>query len=199
MSDQLSPQATSGLAFSQLRTVDVNAYIEKKNNLSYLSWAWAVDQLLQRDPTATWDYRTSGDGVPYVLIGQTAMVFCTVHAFGVSRTAQLPVMDHRNKPIPNPDSFQVNTAMQRCLAKAIALHGLGLYIYAGEDVPEEVKPEKPEPKLTAEELKKAQDAIADCETIEQLRDLYNSFDPVTRAVTKELVSATKKNLEAKAD
>jgi hypothetical protein len=199
MSDQLSPQATSGLAFSQLRTVDVNAYIEKKNNLSYLSWAWAVDQLLQRDPTATWDYRTSGDGVPYVLIGQTAMVFCTVHAFGVSRTAQLPVMDHRNKPIPNPDSFQVNTAMQRCLAKAIALHGLGLYIYAGEDVPEEVKPEKPEPKLTAEELKKAQDAIADCETIEQLRDLYNSFDPVTRTVTKELVSATKKNLEAKAD
>jgi hypothetical protein len=199
MSDQLSPQATSGLAFSQLRSVDVNAYIEKKNNLSYLSWAWAVDQLLQRDPTATWDYRTSGDGVPYVLIGQTAMVFCTVHAFGVSRTAQLPVMDHRNKPIPNPDSFQVNTAMQRCLAKAIALHGLGLYIYAGEDVPEEVKPEKPEPKLTAEELKKAQDAIADCETIEQLRDLYNSFDPVTRAVTKELVSATKKNLEAKAD
>jgi hypothetical protein len=199
MSDQPTPQGTSGLAFSQLRTVDVNAYIEKKNNLSYLSWAWAVDQLLQRDPTATWDYRTSGDGVPYVLIGQTAMVFCTVHAFGVSRTAQLPVMDHRNKPIPNPDSFQVNTAMQRCLAKAIALHGLGLYIYAGEDVPEEVKPEKPEPKLTAEELKKAQDAIADCETIEQLRDLYNSFDTVTRAVTKELVSATKKNLEAKAD
>lgn len=199
MSDQPIPQGTSGLAFSQLRTVDVNAYIEKKNNLSYLSWAWAVDQLLQRDPTATWDYRTSGDGVPYVLIGQTAMVFCTVHAFGVSRTAQLPVMDHRNKPIPNPDSFQVNTAMQRCLAKAIALHGLGLYIYAGEDVPEEVKPEKPEPKLTAEELKKAQDAIADCETIEQLRDLYNSFDTVTRAVTKELVSATKKNLEAKAD
>lgn len=199
MSDQPTPQGTSGLAFSQLRTVDVNAYIEKKNNLSYLSWAWAVDQLLQRDPTATWDYRTTGEGVPYVLIGQTAMVFCTVHAFGVSRTAQLPVMDHRNKPIPNPDSFQVNTAMQRCLAKAIALHGLGLYIYAGEDVPEEVKPEKPEPRLTAEELKKAQDAIADCETIEQLRDLYNSFDTVTRAVTKELVSATKKNLEAKAD
>lgn len=199
MSDQPFQQGTSALAFSQLRTVDVNGYIEKKNGLSYLSWAWAVDQLLQRDPTATWDYRTTGDGVPYVLIGQTAMVFCTVHAFGVSRTAQLPVMDHRNKPIPNPDSFQVNTAMQRCLAKAIALHGLGLYIYAGEDVPEEVKSERPEPKLTAEELKKAQDAIADCETIEQLRDLYNSFDAVTRSVTKELVSATKKNLEAKAE
>jgi hypothetical protein len=59
-----------------------------------------------------------------------------VTAFGVPRTAQLPVMDHRNKAIANPDAFQVNTAMQRCLAKAIALHGIGLYIYAGEDLPE---------------------------------------------------------------
>src|SRR6185437_1946882 len=58
------------------------------------------------------------------------------HAFGKSMTAQLPVMDHRNKAIANPDAFAVNTAMQRCLAKAIALHGLGLYIYAGEDLPE---------------------------------------------------------------
>ena len=63
------------------------------------------------------------------------MVFCTVHAFGKSRTAQLPVMDFRNKAIHNPDAFSVNTAMQRCLAKAISLHGLGMYIYAGEDLP----------------------------------------------------------------
>jgi len=67
------------------------------------------------------------------------MVFCEVKAFGVSRTAQLPVMDHRNKAISEPDAFQVNTAMQRCLAKAISLHGIGLYIYAGEDLPEEAK------------------------------------------------------------
>jgi hypothetical protein len=202
MSDQATPEDTSVLAFAKLREVNVNEYIEKKNNLSYLSWAWAVDQLLMRDASATWEYRfgidpATGQAVPYVCIGQTAMVFCTVKAFGVERTAQLPVMDHRNKPIPNPDAFQVNTAMQRCLAKAIALHGLGLYIYAGEDVPDEVKPEKPEPKLSAEELKKAQDAIGDCETVEQLRDLYNGFDPATRAVTKELVSAVKKQLESK--
>jgi hypothetical protein len=66
--------------------------------------------------------------------GETMMVFCTVTAFGKSMTAQLPVMDYRNKAIPNPDSFAVNTAMQRCLAKAIALHGLGLSLYAGEDI-----------------------------------------------------------------
>jgi hypothetical protein len=67
------------------------------------------------------------------------MVFCTVEAFGKSRTAQLPVMDFRNKAIVNPDAMSVNTAMQRCLAKAIALHGLGLYIYAGEDMPEKAE------------------------------------------------------------
>lgn len=121
--------------YTELASINVNDYVEKKNGLSYLSWAWAVDQLLRRDPAAHWQYESTLDGQPFVLIGDTAMVFCTVTAFGVTRTAQLPVMDHRNKPIPNPDAFQVNTAMQRCLAKAIALHGIGLYIYAGEDLP----------------------------------------------------------------
>ena len=121
--------------YTELASINVNDYVEKKNGLTYLSWAWAVDQLLRRDPAAHWHYESTLDGVPFVNIGDTAMVFCTVTAFGINRTAQLPVMDHRNKPIPNPDAFQVNTAMQRCLAKAIALHGIGLYIYAGEDLP----------------------------------------------------------------
>jgi len=122
--------------YEELRKVDVSKHIEKKNGLSYLSWAWAVDVLLQHDPLATWDYKEP------VKFGETVMVFCTVNAFGKSMTAQLPVMDYRNKAIPNPDAFSVNTAMQRCLAKAIALHGLGLYIYAGEDLPEEDKDSK---------------------------------------------------------
>ena len=117
--------------YLELRKINVNQHIEKKNGLSYLSWAWAVDTLLQVDPTATWSY-----GEP-VRFGESLMVFCTVNAFGKSMTAQLPVMDFRNKAIQNPDAMSVNTAMQRCLAKAIALHGLGLYIYAGEDLPEE--------------------------------------------------------------
>ena len=116
-------------AFVRLAAINVNDKIEKKNNLSYLSWAWAVDQLMRQDPSATWEYREP------VRWGDTVMVFCTVTAFGKSMTAQLPVMDHRNKAVSNPDAFAVNTAMQRCLAKAIALHGLGLYIYAGEDLP----------------------------------------------------------------
>jgi len=115
--------------YTELRKINVNDYIERKNGLAYLSWSWAVDQLLQLDESASWEYAE-----PKVF-GETMMVFCTVHAFGKSRTAQLPVMDFRNKAIHNPDAFSVNTAMQRCLAKAISLHGLGMYIYAGEDLP----------------------------------------------------------------
>lgn len=117
--------------FSKLAAINVNDYTEKKGKFTYLSWAWAVDLLLRNDPTATWQYEAP------VLWGETVMVFCSVTAFGVTRTAQLPVMDNQNKAISNPNAMDVNKAMQRCLAKAIALHGLGLYIYNGEDLPTE--------------------------------------------------------------
>ena len=128
--------------YAEIRKINVNDHIEKKNGLSYLSWAWAVDQLLMLDPTATWEYNEPKQ------FGETVMVFCTVTAFGKAMTAQLPVMDYRNKAIPNPDAFAVNTAMQRCLAKAIALHGLGLYIYAGEDLPDDDKVHAPTQSIT---------------------------------------------------
>ena len=115
--------------YKDLRQINVSQHIEKKNGLSYLSWSWALDQLLQLDDSATWEYLEPKK------FGESMMVFCKVTAFGKSRTAQLPVMDFRNQAIPNPNAYQVNTAMQRCLAKAISLHGIGLYIYAGEDLP----------------------------------------------------------------
>lgn len=119
------------MKYVDIAKINVNEHTEKKNNLTYLSWAWAVDQLQRLDENASWSY-----GEP-VKFGDTLMVFCTVKAFGRERTAQLPVMDYKNKAIALPDAMAVNTAMQRCLAKAIALHGLGLYIYAGEDIPEQ--------------------------------------------------------------
>ena len=122
------------MKYTELRKINVNEHIEKKNGLSYLSWAWAVDTLLQQDPSATWDYKEPKQ------FGDSLMVFCSVTAFGKTMTAQLPVLDFRNKAIPNPDAMAVNTAMQRCLAKAIALHGIGLYIYSGEDIPESEQP-----------------------------------------------------------
>ena len=118
--------------YSEIAAINVNEHIEKKNNLSYLSWVWAVDQLQRLDSGARWFYAE-----PTVYLNGTMMVYCTVIMFDKERTAQLPVMDYKNKAIQEPDAFQVNVAMQRCLAKAIALHGLGLYIYAGEDIPPE--------------------------------------------------------------
>jgi hypothetical protein len=122
------------MKYSEIAAINVNEHIEKKNNLSYLSWAWAVDTLMRHDEDASWEY-----GELHYLQDHTVMVYCTVHAFGHTRTAQLPVMDYKNKSIPNPDAVQVNVTMQRALVKAIALHGLGLYIYAGEDLPMEFK------------------------------------------------------------
>ena len=126
------------MKFNELRKINVNEHIEKKNGLSYLSWAWAVDTLLQNDPAATWNYDEPK------AFGKTLMVFCNVTAFGKTMSAFLPVLDYKNQAIQEPNAMQVNTAMQRCLAKAIALHGIGLYIYAGEDIPVEETVKKPE-------------------------------------------------------
>jgi hypothetical protein len=187
-------------SFASLRKVDVSDYIEKKNNLSYLSWAFAVDQLLQRDPSATWEYRFGIDpqtqaSVPFVYIGATAMVFCTVRAFGVERTAQLPIMDYKNKAIANPDSFQTNTAMQRCLAKAIALHGLALYIYAGEDLPPEDEKPEVKPVATADEILKAKKALAECKSVVDLRKAYDALSESLKPALKEYAQALAKGLE----
>ena len=125
------------ITYTTLAAINVNGHTEQKGKLTYLSWAWAVDQLLRVDPNATWDYQT-WNGLPVCYLPDaTAMVCCTVTVGGRSKTTWLPVMNNLNKAIPNPDSFSVNSAMQRALVKAIALCGLGLYIYAGEDLPME--------------------------------------------------------------
>ena len=168
--------------YSEIRKVNVNEHIEQKNGLNYLSWAWAVDQLLQLDSTATWSY-----GEP-VKFGETLMVFCTVEAFGKKMTAQLPVMDFRNKAITNPDAMSVNTAMQRCLAKAIALHGLGLYIYTGEDLPHETVEEKFDVKPPKETIKPTAGAL-DGFSKEQLDLLYELSEKVTARVKNNEIAA----------
>ena len=116
--------------YLELRKIDVSEHLEKKGKFNYLSWSWSVDTLLQQDQNATWEYKEPKQ------FGETLMVFCSVTAFGKTMTAQLPVLDFANKAMKNPDAMAVNTAMQRCLAKAIALHGIGLYIYSGEDLPD---------------------------------------------------------------
>lgn len=124
----------------ELLKLNVNDHVEKKQNLSYLSWAWAWAEALKADPAATFEVKTF-DGKPYMDVNGTGMVWVTVTMFGKPMTCFLPVMNHRNQPIQNPDSFQVNTSIMRCMTKGLALHGLGLYIYAGEDLPQGIETE----------------------------------------------------------
>jgi hypothetical protein len=126
---------------SELLKINVNSHVEKKNGLSYLSWAWAWAEVLKIDPGASWVLGKLGDACPAVFFPDgSAMVSVIVTIKGDTKGAVLPVMNHRNQAIKNPDAFAINTAIQRCLAKAIAMHGLGLYIYAGEDLPESDEP-----------------------------------------------------------
>ena len=126
--------------FEILNKVDVSKFTEKKGQFNYLSWAHAVRELLKACPEATWEVHLfdNADGTkqPYMKNGTGSYVQVSVNVDGVVRSQIHPVLDHRNQPIDNANAFQINTSIQRCLAKAIALHGLGLYIFAGEDLPE---------------------------------------------------------------
>ena len=123
-------------SFEQLSKIDVTKHVEKKGQFTYLSWPFAVSEISKVDPSVSWEFP---DPVTYP--DGTMMVFCNVTACGKTMRGFLPVMDNRNKAISNPNAFDINKAYQRCLVKAIALHGLGLYIYAGEDLPD-VEPAK---------------------------------------------------------
>lgn len=129
--------------FQTLSAINVNDHIEKKNGLSYLSWPYAWAEVKKKYPAATYTIYENKDGWNYHTDGHTAWVKTGVTIDGLEHIEYLPVMDMRNRSIPieNVTSFDVNKAIQRSLTKACARHGLGLYIYAGEDLPEsEQKP-----------------------------------------------------------
>ena len=122
--------------FARLNAINVSEHIEKKGGFAYLSWPFAVAQLRLADASAVWEVRRF-DGLPYLATDTGVFVEVAVTVQGVTLSQIHPVLDGRNRPILAPTSFDINTSIQRCLVKAIALHGLGLYIYAGEDLPTE--------------------------------------------------------------
>lgn len=128
--------------FEKLNAINVNDKTEQKNGLTYLSWAWAWQEIKKVDPKANYTIYENADGMFYHTDGMTAWVKTGVTVDGIEHIEYLPVMDYRNKSIPvgNITSFDVNKAIQRSLTKACARHGLGLYIYAGEDLPEAERP-----------------------------------------------------------
>ena len=124
--------------FEKLSQINVNDHTEKKNGLTYLSWAWAWGELLKQYPDSTYTIYENRDGWNYHTDGRTCWVKTGVTVEGKEYIEYLPVMDFKNRSIPaeSVTSFDVNKAIQRSLTKAVARHGLGLYIYAGEDLPE---------------------------------------------------------------
>jgi len=142
--------------WDNLSKIDCSDKIEKKMNLSYLSWAWAWGVLQEHYPQAQYLFYQGESDVPYVQYPDgTAEVRCRVSIDNLTREMTLSVMDNRNNAIQNPNSRQVNDTKMRCLVKCLAMYGLGHYIYAGEDVPSSDKEEKPITELkNVEEVKK---------------------------------------------
>ena len=140
--------------FNDLYAVNVNGHTEKKNNLTYLSWAWAWGEIKKRHPDATYTVYENADGWNYHTDGRTCWVKTGVTVNGIEHIEYLPVMDYKNKSISteNVTSFDVNKAIQRSLTKACARHGLVLYIYAGEDLPEEEAAEKQDASRNAKNI-----------------------------------------------
>jgi hypothetical protein len=138
--------------WDNLSKIDCSDKVEKKMNLSYLSWAWAWGVLQEHYPQSTYLFYQGEDDVPYVKFPDgTAEVRCRVSIDNLTREMTLSVMDNRNNAIQNPNSRQVNDTKMRCLVKCLAMYGLGHYIYAGEDVPSS---DKEEPKQESKNMAK---------------------------------------------
>ena len=133
--------------FSLLNAVNCNEHVEKKGSLSYLSWAWAWQLVKAHFPKASYTIYESPDGWNYFTDGRTCWVKVSVTIEGLEHIEYLPIMDARNQSIPFEQvrSTDVNKSIQRGLTKACARHGLGLYIYAGEDLPDAVETQQAAP------------------------------------------------------
>lgn len=143
--------------FEVLNGVDVSGHTEKKDNLTYLSWPWAWAEIMKRYPEATYEIVKTEGGLPYVASELGVIVYTRVTIGDMTREMWLPVMDHKNRAmklapyevktkygievVPAVTMFDVNKTIMRCLVKNLAMFGLGLYIFAGEDLPEDVKKE----------------------------------------------------------
>ena len=156
-----------------LSGIDVSEHTEEKNGLTYLSWAWAWGIVKKHYPTAVYEKHlydgTNGTRAYMLDEAGYGFVAVTVTIEGEKQTEVMPVLNHANRAVQNPDSFQVNTALQRCLAKCCAMHGLGHYIYAGEDLPEGV-----EKKIAIES---ASGEKKEVEGLKLVAEIFNTFIP----------------------
>lgn len=192
-------------AFEKLNAVNVNGHTEKKNGLTYLSWAWAWAEVKKAFPDASYTIYENRDGWIYHTDGRTCWVKTGVTIEGLEHIETLPVMDHRNRSIPldQVTSFDVNKAIQRSLTKACARHGLGLYIYAGEDLPEgEDTMAAPEPIIVKpvdtserEELLGQLISITTPNEQKALQEKYGSLELLDNTSLEKLIEKIKRKKE----
>ena len=153
--------------FEVLNAINVNEHTEKKNGQTYLSWTWAWAEVKKHYPDAFYTIYENANGMNYHTDGRTCWVKTGVTINGLEHIEYLPVMDYRNASIPvdKVTSFDVNKAIQRSLTKAVARHGLGLYIYAGEDLPE----------VSDEKFDAVMKEIAAAKDTEELKEVYYKY------------------------
>ncbi len=186
--------------FDTLNAINVNEHAEKKGNLTYLSWAWAWQEVKKAYPDATYTIYENQQGWNYFTDGRTCWVKTGVTINGIEHIEYLPVMDNRNNSLPleRVTSFSVNTAIQRSLTKACARHGLGLYIYAGEDLPQGEAEAQAAAKKEAEDkyLSDALAAVESSTTSQAVKDLWSEYKSLqTNAAFKQAVINRGKQLQ----
>ena len=156
-----------------LSKIDVSEHTEDKNGLTYLSWAWAWGKVKDNYPKARYVKRIWDTELPYTKDDQGyAYVEVTVIIGDEEQSELMPVLDYKNQSVKNPNSFQVNTAWQRCLAKCCAMHGLGHYIYAGEDLPQGM--EEPEPEVS---IHPAEGDAKEAKGYKLISEIFTTFIP----------------------
>lgn len=175
--------------FETLNAINVNGHTEKKNGLTYLSWAWAWAKVKENYPDSFFTIYENPEGLIYFHDGRTAWVKTGVTIEGQELIEYLPVMDYNNRSltIDRITSFDVNKAIQRSLTKACARHGLGLYIYAGEDLPEaeqaqQAKPKaEPKPQIDDAALTAAIDEAMSASSVDELQKVWDGHKEMQKA------------------
>ena len=177
--------------FEVLNAINVNEHTEKKNNLTYLSWAWAWAEVKKHYPDAFYTIYENKDGLNYHTDGRTCWVKTGVTIEGLEHIEYLPVMDYKNASIglDRVTSFDVNKAIQRSLTKAVARHGLGLYIYAGEDLPET------EQENGNDALGNACLDVEGAKTVDELKEVYYRYEKEFGKDKRFIAAVNKKNAE----
>lgn len=180
--------------FEVLNSINVNEHTEKKGNLTYLSWAWAWQQVKKNYPSAYYTIYENRDGLNYHTDGRTCWVKTGVTIEGLEHIEYLPVMDYNNRSITidKVTSFDVNKAIQRSLTKAAARHGLGLYIYAGEDLPES------EQERSRDDVGNACLEAAAAADMKELEAIYHKYEAKYKSNTYFISAVNKRKNELSA-